>query len=201
MMASKILIAEDHDLYRDGLRHLVMEIFPDAKIVEASDFYTASEQLILHPDLSLLILDIQLPGTQRLDGVKQLRGAYPLLPIVVVSALEMGPNVQNVMALGVNGFIAKSAKKHEMQEGLLAILRGELVTVTQCHDQLPSFSPRHLETLEYLTQGLSNKEIARNLGISDITVRQYVSDIIDHLGVENRTQAVMAAKKRGIIID
>ncbi|MBU2710940.1 response regulator transcription factor [Zooshikella harenae] len=198
----KFLIAEDHDLYREGLLNLLKETFVGCTIIESGDFPTAYTLIEEHRDLSLLILDIQLPGTERLDGLKLLRYQFPLLPIVVISALEMGANVQNIMAAGANGFISKAVKKSQMQEGLQAVLmRGEMVAITNCSHTLPPFSPRHIETLDLLAEGLTNKGIANKLGISEITVRQYMSEIFNYLQVDNRTQAVIVAKKYGILID
>jgi len=198
----KYAIAEDHELYRQGLVLLLNELDQGAEIIEAADFPSVRSIVDDNSDLNLLILDIQLPGTKALEGISYFRQYYPLMPIVVISVLEMGANVSNVMDLGVNGFIAKSTPKDIMLHAIAQILQGEVVVLT---GPMPNsdvkLSPRQIDTLTLMTKGLSNKEIAKSLGISDTTVREYVSGILQQLDVDNRVKAVVEAKKLGIILD
>jgi DNA-binding NarL/FixJ family response regulator len=198
----KILVSEDHDLYREGLRMMLKEMNDNIEVLEAADFSSTLNLVQTTSNLTLLLLDIQLPDIKGLEGLKRLRNEAPLLPIVVVSVFEMGTNVRNVMDLGASGFISKSTPRHEFQKGLQAIFRGEVVVLTGGQDEEPLyFSPRHIDTLKLLTEGKSNKEIASLLEITPTTVRQYISEILSKLGVENRVQAALDAKKRGIVID
>lgn len=200
----KILIAEDHDLYRDGLQMLVQDLDLDSTIqtVEAADYPTTLQRLREHKDVQLLLFDIKLPGTQELDGLGEIRQLYPLLPIIVISTLDLNASVQNMLGLGANGFIAKSTPKDEMVAAIRSILTGKIIVVTENRDQeLVEFAPRELATLKLLAKGLSNKDIATTLGIKPVTVREYVSAIMQELGVDNRIQAVLAAKERGLILD
>ncbi|MFW2374418.1 MAG: response regulator [Gammaproteobacteria bacterium] len=198
----KILIAEDHDLYRDGLQLLVQDLGSAIEVIEAADFPTTLRQLHENADIQLLLLDIKLPGTQELDGLHQIRQLYPILPIIVVSTLDLNASVHNMLRFGANGFIAKATPKQEMVAAIRSVLAGEVVVLTENHDQeLVEFPPRQMATLRLLAQGLSNKAIASRLGITPATVREYVSVIMQQLGVDNRVQAVLAAKERGFILD
>lgn len=197
----KILIAEDHELYSDGLQLMLDELEERVEIITASDFPSALASATHYPDIQLMLLDIGLPGTRCLEGVKTMREEFPLLPIVVISALEMDANVRNVMDLGVNGFISKSTPKSALLRALKEVLQGEVVVVADLKDEVINLSKRQLETLSLMVEGLSNKQIANNLGLAETTVRDYVSDIFKQLQVDNRVQAVVAAKRLGIIMD
>jgi DNA-binding NarL/FixJ family response regulator len=198
----KIVIAEDHDLYRDGLRLLVQDLDGQVEVLEAADFPSTLKHLNAHLDVSLLLLDIKLPGTQELDGLKEIRQTFPLLPIVVISTLDLSASVRNMLRAGANGFIAKSMAKEKMLSALKSVLSGELVVLTENPgEELVEFSPRQMETLRLLAKGYSNKTIANILGITPTTVREYISIIMQQLDVENRVQAVIEAKNRGFILD
>jgi DNA-binding NarL/FixJ family response regulator len=202
MSQLSIFIAEDHELFRDGLRLLAQDL---ADVVNVYEARTLDELLALlsqqgEPDL--LLADIQMPGSKGLDGIRQLKRDYPFLPMIVISSLEMGANIRNVMKLGVSGFIAKSTARADMLAAIQKVLNGEFVCIGEAPDSsTQALSPRQLDTLTLMAQGLSNKEIADTLAISDATAREHVSEIIRKLNTANRMQAVLAAKDLGILID
>jgi DNA-binding NarL/FixJ family response regulator len=198
----QILIAEDHALYRDGLRLMASELFPGIKVFEADSFDKVLEIIGQSSHLDLLLLDIQMPGTKGLEGIVHLKKSYPLLPIVVISSLDMGANIRAVMELGVSGFIAKSTARKQMLESLRRVIDGEVICIGEpANHDFGRLSPRQLETLALVAEGQSNKEIAKTLNISDITVREYVSEVMRKLNANNRMQAVATAIKTGILID
>ena len=201
-MPKKILITEDHELYRDGLRMLVKGMYKNAQILEAADYHSAIKHLNTHQDIYFLLLDMKIPGTQGLDGLREIRRSFPTLTIIIVSMLDFCESVDQVIRLGANGFIAKTTPKDRMIEAINAILAGEQVIISE-HDVKGriEFSPRQFDTLRLLVQGKTNKEIAELLGISHATVREHVSHIFQQLNAENRTQAALLAKKHGFFFD
>ncbi len=201
-MTLKVLISEDHELYRDGLRLLLTEAFPQVHILESGDFQRTRQLLVEHPDIALVLFDIHIPGTKGLEGLRDIKGCYPALPLVVVSTLDYQANIQNMLALGADGFIAKTSSREVMIRALQDIMDGELVIISgQESDPLVTLSPRLIDTLELLAEGLSNKEIAARLMISPATVREYVSELLQQFGCDNRTQAVLKARRLGFILD
>ena len=201
-MTVSILITEDHELFRDGLRRLVEEAVPGARIIEAGDYAAARAALAAHPDLDLLLLDMQIPGTRGLDGLKAIKGDHPALPVVVISTVDHQASVQGMLAAGADGFIGKALPKAVMIQALHAILDGELVVLGAREADRPvTLSPRQSATLELLALGLPNKEIATRLDIAPATVREYVSDLLALFECDNRTQVVLKARRLGFILD
>ncbi|MAD45376.1 MAG: DNA-binding response regulator [Oceanospirillaceae bacterium] len=198
----KILICEDHELFRDGLRMLLHEAAPQAHILEAGSFPQVTKQLAAHPDVALVLFDIQMPGTEGLQGLKDVKSRYPALPLVVISTLDHNASIEQMLQLGADGFIAKTCEKPVMLKALQDVLAGEEVVVSGGHSEdAIVLSPRQLDTLMLLAQGMTNKDIASRLGISSATVREYVSYIIKRFDCENRTQAVLKARQLGYILD
>lgn len=201
-MSLKVLITEDHALYRDGLYLLLLEVFPDVQIFEAGDFDSALVILAKHPDIDLLLLDIHIPGTSGLNGLKEVKTRYPALPLVVVSTVDHHASIQQMLSFGADGFIAKTSGKATMLKALRDVMDGELVVVGGQNNNGPTaLSPRQLTTLELLSLGLPNKEIAAQLNISPATVRDHVSDLLKLFDCDNRTQAVLKARQLGFILD
>lgn len=198
----KILIAEDHELYRDGLKLLMEELNSEAKIYLAGDYPTTLCELTREPDITLVILDIRLPGTKDLDGLKEIRRRFPTLTIIVVSTLDFDSSTRQMINAGANGFIAKSTPKHLMKKAIAEILDGNIVIESEREGtDFIDLSQQQLATLRYLAEGLSNKEIAIRLGVSPLTAKEYVSKVIERLKASNRTQAVLIAQKYGLLID
>ncbi|MBB3061126.1 response regulator transcription factor [Microbulbifer rhizosphaerae] len=201
-MTVKVLITEDHELYRDGLRLLLQEAFPAVQVIEAGDFSTAKATLTAHRDIALVLFDIHIPGTSGLNGLKEIKARYPALPLVVVSTIDHQASIQQMLQLGADGFIAKTSSKATMVKALKEVMEGEVVIISgHDNDDLVALSPRQVDTLELLVLGLPNKEIAAQLNISPATVREYVSDILVLFGCDNRTQAVLKARQLGFILD
>lgn len=200
-MTLKVLVTEDHELYRDGLGLILKEVIPDVEIVEAGDFPSAKQALALHADIALILFDIQIPGVRGLEGLEAIKTAYPALPLVVVSTVNHYASIRQMLDLGADGFIAKTCSKATMIQALNDIMNGEKVIVGgQDAAEVVSLSPRQVTVLELMALGLSNKEIAAQLTISPATVREYVSDLLLLFSSENRTQAVLKARSLGFIL-
>lgn len=200
-MKIKVLISEDHELFRDGLRLLLGEAFTEVEVLESSDFTTTKCILEAKRDISLVLFDINIPGTSGLDGLKEIKTLYPALPLVVISALDSRYGIQQMLQLGADGFITKTSPREAMIQALKDIEKGELVIVTDNPGGEPlPITPRQIETLSSMSQGMTNKEIAKALNISPATAKEHVSGILSLLGCENRTQAVMKSRDLGIII-
>ena len=198
----KVLIAEDHELYRDGLYLLMTELFADATIKLAADYPQALAVLDNDLDISLAMLDIKLPGTKDLDGLKEIRARFPTLTIIVVSTIDFDFSIRQMMDLGVNGFIAKSTPKKEMKSAIIDILDGNIVVKSEKDGgRNTDLTNRQLDTLRFLAEGLSNKEISVRLGVSQFTAKEYVSNVITKLKASNRTHAVLIAQQQGLLID
>ena len=202
LAGEKVLIAEDHELYRDGLKLLFEEINREAHIYLAGNFPDALTILLREPDITLVMLDIRMPGTQDLDGLKEIRSRFPTLTIIVVSTLDFDTSTRQMIDSGANGFIAKSIPKHLMKKAIAEILDGNIVIESEREGtDFIDLSQQQLATLRYLAEGLSNKEIASRLGVSPLTAKEYVSKVIERLNAANRTQAVLIAQKHGLLID
>lgn len=201
-MNTKVLISEDHELYRDGLRLLLNETLPDVQVLESGDFATTRAILAAHPDIAFVLFDIHIPGTTGLDGLKEIKAGYPALPLVVVSTIDQQASIRQMLQLGADGFIAKTSSRATMMHALKDIMEGEMVIISgQDNDNPVELSPRQIDTLALLAQGLPNKEIAAHLNISPATVREYVSDILGIFNCDNRTQVVLRARQLGFILD
>lgn len=210
----RVLIADDHPLYRDALRSVVLEAFTDVEVLECEDIASALKCLE-RSAVDLMLLDIGLPDTEDLDGVRLLRDASPTCPVIVCSAHDDPGLVRAAFKLGVSGYLPKSSgtilTRHALQlvrgGGVYVPTEalGEAVTAAPVPSPRPpeqlspevaaaDLTPRQQAVLALLEQGMSNKVIARELGIGEITVKAHVSAILRKLGVDNRVQAVVAAR-------
>jgi DNA-binding NarL/FixJ family response regulator len=202
LTGEKVLIAEDHELYRDGLKLLFNELNKDVKVYVAGDYPETLAILTRQPDITLVMLDIRLPGTKDLDGLKEIRSRFPILTIIVISTLDFNTSTRQMIDAGANGFIAKSTSKDVMKKAIADILDGNIVIKSEKDgSEYYDLTQQQLATLRYLAEGLSNKEIASRLGVSPLTAKEYVSKVIARLNAANRTQAVLIAQKNGLLID
>ncbi len=210
----KILLADDHELFRDGLRHVLDQLGYSLTIVEASNFTQAIDLAGSESDIDILLLDLGMPGVPWTEGLQTLRQVLPeRVPVIVLSASDDRRHVLQAVNLGAAGFIPKTSSSRVMLSALKLVLSGgvylppALLEQSVSHaEELPpatdsaiSFlTPRQREVLALLGQGKSNKEIARVLELAEGTVKLHVTAILKALNVNNRTRAVVAASQMGL---
>ena len=203
-----IIIADDHPLVRGALRQAVVSAVRGAEIREAGDLPSLSDELSRGLPVDLILLDLTMPGVSGFSGLLYLRSQHPEIPVVVVSASEDRAVMRRCIEVGAAGFIPKSTDMGEMRQAIRMVLDGEIWTpadldtvlppdavVTDMMRRLSSLTPQQLRVLMMLSQGLLNKQIAFELKVSEATVKAHVSAILQKLGVDSRTQAVIAVSK------
>ena len=199
-----VLIADDHPLFRDAVRDVVGRLFASKgwafTCLEATSLPEALDIVDRGHDLDLVLLDLYMPGTNDLAGLVALRARVPATPIVVVSSLNDADTVRRAMTCGAAGYIPKSSSKELMVSALQVVLEGGLYLPREMLGEAPTrrsepLTPRQLAVLARLADGCSNKEIARDLAISDLTVKTHVSAILRTLGVATRAQAIAVFRR------
>jgi DNA-binding NarL/FixJ family response regulator len=210
----KILIADDHPLFREAITNVIESGFPDTETLETENLETALALAQEHDDLDLVLLDLNMPGMNGLNGLISLRNEAPTVPVVIVSAEDDKQIVLQAITCGAVGFISKSSPRNQMTEALQQILDGNVYLPSDIIRQsgqegrrnrrsndnpqiapelLSSLTRRQLLVLERMAKGESNKQIAYNLHIAETTVKAHVSAILRKLGVHNRVQAILSA--------
>jgi DNA-binding NarL/FixJ family response regulator len=196
----KILIADDHSLFREGLQHVLAGLGDDIQTLHAADCVRALELAAEHSDLDLVLLDLNMPGMNGLDALQQFCDSFPALPVVILSASTRRADMQRALDLGAMGFIPKDATGQQMIQALRLVLAGGVVVPpalvrSDAGDWRATLTERQRDVLELLARGHANKEIARALGLAEATVKMHVTAIMKLLGVSNRTQAVLATQR------
>lgn len=209
MTTMKILIADDHALYRKGMRGLLQQL--DTKVIEileADDWQTTLTQVTQHPDSTLAVIDLHMPGMEAFEGLQAFLDRVEAVPVVVLTASESPLDMRRALDAGAMGYIAKSETEAVMISALRLVLAGgiyvppklmqssSLAQPTRVNGLPFGLTPRQYAVLNCLAQGKSNKEIARELKISDRTAKAHISAIFKALGVTSRQQAVKAVEGR-----
>lgn len=205
----KILVVDDHALIREGLRQVLrgLEIAPAGaalneeceplEVLEASNCVQAFALAEETDDLDLVLLDYHLPDMNGLDAMDVFARRHPDLPIIMLSG-SINPRMrQQVLERGAAAFLTKNGMSDELLSVARLVLAGGVPAPSTPEQDLPSLTPRQEEVLQLLLDGHTNKEIGRDLGLSDETVKNHVSGILKAFGVTTRTQAVLAARKHG----
>ncbi len=210
MPATHLLIADDHPLFREAISDAAQQRFEDAFVAEAGSLDAVNEYLDEHPDVDLVLLDLNMPGMDGLNGIIHLRSTYPEIPVVVLSAEEEKNVVLQSMTYGAVGFITKSMARDEIIAAIQHVLDGQAFlppdiirrsgSSTRQRDErgLPpelvsSLTRRQLLVFERMAMGESNKQIGYALNIAETTVKAHVSAILRKLHVQNRMKAVLCA--------
>jgi DNA-binding NarL/FixJ family response regulator len=204
----RLLIADDHPLYRGALREAVTGLFERIDIAEAGSFNEVTELLERGSEVDLVLLDLTMPGVRGFSGLMYLRAQYPGVPVIVVSANDDPAAIRRCMEFGASGFIPKTLGVEAMRGAISRILSGGVWTppdvdlsagsdaeTAALMARMATLTPQQVRVLMMLSEGLLNKQIAYQLGVSEATVKAHVSAILQKLGVESRTQAVIAAAK------
>lgn len=203
MAAFEILIADDHPLFRSALQQaLTLGLGPDVRLVEAASIAELEARLAEKTDWDLVLLDLNMPGAYGFSGLVLLRGQYPHVPVVMISAQEEAAIVARSREFGASGFIPKSSALETIQQAVRQVLDGEVWWPQQSQEAialsaeakaasagLASLTPQQFRVIALIAEGLLNKQIADRLGVQERTVKAHVSAIFEKLGVRNRTQA------------
>jgi len=210
----RILLVDDHTLFRDALIPLLGDLNPETKVIEAATEDEAIGATEYYRDLDLILLDLVIPGCDGFRLLGRLRTAVPEVPLVILSGENEPKMVNQALEAGARGYIPKGATVQGAKNALRLVLGGEvyvpLTLLSGSADQPreketdnmsgdTGLTPRQLEVLNLLSQGLPNKLIARRLDLSEGTIKLHVSAILRSLGTGNRTEAVREAGRRGLL--
>ncbi|GAB5488794.1 MAG: response regulator transcription factor [Parasphingorhabdus sp.] len=200
----RIIITDDHPLFRSALAQAVLKVWPQGEIAEAESVQEA-QKLLANGKADLLLLDLHLPDSEGLAALLDFRHEYPAMPVAVVSASEEDRVVRASQSLGASAFIPKSSSLDEMRVALSAVSEGEVWfelddnmdgdDLSDDFARLASLTPAQRKILLLMNEGLLNKQIAFRMEISEATVKAHITAIFRKLEVINRTQAVLIAQK------
>lgn len=210
----KILLIDDHSLFRDGMQLVLQKMDKDVYIVDSSSYEGAQQHITDHPDLDLVLLDLNLPGLSDTNALTAIRKDLPATPVVVLSSNDDGGKVQQILSLGAQGYIPKSTPADVLIRALKLVFSGGIYIPPEILSQqtglqnntddasMPTpltdtpLTPRQQDVLSKLVHGHSNKAIGKQLDMAESTVRIHIAAILKTLDVSNRTQAVRAALQK-----
>ncbi len=203
-----LVVADDHPLFRGALRQALASGFAVDSVDEAGSFEELTALLERDVGIDLVLLDLGMPGVSGFSGLVYLRAQYPAIPVIIVSATDDVGTIRRSMDFGASGFIPKRFGVETLREAITSVLGGDvwvppdvdLATAAdpetaQLRERLMTLTPQQVRVLMMLSQGLLNKQIAYELSVSEATIKAHVSAILQKLGVESRTQAVIAAAR------
>ena len=217
-MSLKVLVIDDHPLVQEGVAAALEALGHDVDVIAAADSEQGLAAAAANPDIDLVLLDLALPGMSGLGVISALHQRFPSLPVVVLSAMEDPENVRSAINAGAMGFVPKSAQTRVLIEALQQVLEGNVsvpgtlgsasaasgggasgTAGSGTEPDVALLTLRQVEVLSRLCQGKTNKQVATDLGLSEKTVKAHVTAIFKVLGVVNRTQAVLVARRIGMI--
>lgn len=213
----KLLVIEDHALVREGMVRLLGKVADSVTVTQAADFESGLQALEAHDDWDLILLDLALPGIDGFSGLDILRRRHPAIPVAVVSGFDDLPTISRVLHLGASGFIPKAFSGEELLDAVRQILAGAIYKpqgpggTARFNDETPTapsalrvtpaeigLTDRQSQVLGLMVRGLSNREIAEQLQLSEGTVKVHATAVFKALGVTSRTQALVAVARYGI---
>ncbi|MGO4502253.1 MULTISPECIES: response regulator transcription factor [unclassified Dyella] len=207
-----VLIADDHPLFRDALQRAVVAAVPNANVHSADSVYTLLGLIEQYPDAELLLLDLHMPGARGYSALAHIRGQNPGLPTIVVSGHEDVQVARRALAHGASAYIPKSTPGEDIITAIRKVLDGDVWLPHQLvgggtalkpdeaavADRVATLTPQQFRVLTMIAEGLLNKQIAYDLGVSEATVKAHMTAIMRKLGVNNRTQVALAASHLAI---
>ena len=203
----KILHADDHPLFREGIRFFLKLLDSDVTALEAGSLQATMDKLALEWPIDLLLLDLEMPGMNLAEGFAAIRRRYPQLPIAIVSGVTDASLIRTLLDSGARGFIPKLAGSEQLLDALRRILAGEIYVpdallgrqAAAAKEAGDALTARQLDILPLLAEGMPNKQIADALGVTEGTVKQHLKELFKRLSARNRTQAVQEARRLGLL--
>jgi len=213
IQAETVIVADDHPLFRTAIKEALEAEQGQTKFLEASSFESLQELVDHNKDVDLVLLDLHMPGVSGFAGLVYLCKRYPSVPVVIISANEDPVVIQRAIAHGAAGFIPKSSSIDTITGAIASVLMGEIwtpgstqsdlpgnnVSEMELADRMSQLTPQQFKVLMMMSQGLLNKQIAFELTVSEATIKAHVTAIMNKLGVNNRTQAVLAASQLSVL--
>lgn len=209
----KLILADDHTLFRNGLALLLKAHDAGCEVWEGDDLDAALALAGAHPDADVALLDLNMPGMEGVHGIRRFVEAYPRLPLIILTGSESLQDIQDVLAAGASGFIPKSSTSAVMLSAIRLVLAGGTYVPPQAlaggqGRAVPNdarvrvqtqLTERQLQVLHLLAEGKPNKVICRELGIEEGTVKAHIATIFRVLDVANRTEAASVARDIGLL--
>ncbi len=212
MAGYQFIIVDDHPLFRGALGQALGDAFAEAEVFEAGSLDELIERLGTTTDIDLVLLDLTMPGVHGVSGLLYLRAQHPEVPVAIVSASDDPGTIRHCLDCGASGFISKSQPVEAIRDAIRKIMAGEVWLppdvdlsnlptgeTAELVSRLSTLTPQQVRVLMMLGEGLLNKQIAFKLGVSEATIKAHVSAILQKLGVDSRTQAVIAINKIGSV--
>ena len=212
LQAETVIVADDHPLFRTAIKEALEAEQGDTRFLEASSFESLQKLVDEQKEVDLVLLDLHMPGVSGFAGLVYLCKRYPSVPVVIISANEDPVVIKRALEHGAAGFIPKSSSIDTITQAISSILMGEIWAPAPMASDLPGnntsevelaermaqLTPQQFKVLMMMSQGLLNKQIAYDLGVSEATIKAHVTAIMSKLGVSNRTQAVLAASQLAV---
>ena len=218
-MKIKVLLVDDHALFRDGMRYVLQQLADEVEILDTGSFSEGLQLVLANPDFDLALLDLNMPDSNGVSSLQLFHQRFPDIPLVVVSGSDQRDDIENVMNLGAMGFISKMSPSKTMLSALRMVLDGGVYVPPQLLQQAVAklepglalndkrsqraskygLTPRQLQVLQLIGAGKSNKDISRELNLAEGTVKIHVAAIYQTLHVNSRIEAVETARRFGFI--
>jgi DNA-binding NarL/FixJ family response regulator len=209
----KVLIVDDHALIREALHAVLKQLKREAVVFEASNSRQAMHIVEEHPDISLILLDINLPDRDGFSVLRELRDRYPTIAIIILSSSDDQDTVKRAFKLGALGFIPKTTEREVMLNAIKLVFSGGIYIPSEILEETTprptnklaacdslkglGLTDRQIEVLALLMRGKSNKVIAKTLNMAVPTVKNHITVVLKALGVTSRTEAVIKVGKMG----
>jgi DNA-binding NarL/FixJ family response regulator len=209
----RILFADDHPLFREGVKPVLMKLSSEVEVLEAKDYPMAFEMARQYQDIDLALLDLYMPGMAGVDGIGRFRASFPHIPVAVLSAADERENIQRLLAKGALGYISKASSSDVILSALRLVLAGGIYippsflgSATEAANEVIVLEPgrqesltrRQIDVLRELAKGLNNRQIAQNLSVTEGTVKIHLATIFKVLDINSRTEALLLAQKMGL---
>ena len=206
---TRILVADDHPLFREAISGALAAYLENAEILEAGSLDAAVVKLNENEGIQLILLDLNMPGGEYFNGLITLVENYPNIPIAVISGTDSVEVVAQVMSLGANGFIPKTSPTKDVAHAITEIIQGNKWLPEGMEEELDKvddelklllqrfreLTPKQIQVLSYLRSGLMNKQIAHEMNVTEATIKAHISAILRKLEINTRTQAVLLMDK------